>query len=517
MESVVVVWGAAGAAAVAGVVLLFLLWKVVSAVVLQPWAIKRAFERQGVKCLPYHLLLGNLREVSHLVEAARSSPLPLLPHNIGPRVLPHYYHWKKTYGDLFVFWLDFRAVLPIRNPEHIKEILANKFGHFQKNFRPEGRNLVGDSVVSLDGEEWAQHRRIVSPAFFVEKVKGMTPTMTACIAEMLDKWQSQLDGLGSKEIDVHEQFKVLTADIIAHTAFGSSYEEGKVVFKLQHEQQLLFVKVGLSIYIPGSRFLPTAHNRYTWKLQKEVKETITRIIKNRGDNYVGNDLLGTLMAANRKELLGSQKNLSLSMQDIVDECKTFFFAGHDTTATLLTWTTMLLAINPEWQERTREEVLLVCGKESPSYDSLQSLKIVGMVLNEVLRLYPPGALLLRQAAKEITVGSMRVPAKTMLLMPIIDLHCDPLLWGPDALEFNPQRFSGGIASACKTPLAFFPFSMGPRICLGQNFALLEGRAILAMMLQRFRFTLSPGYKHCPISIITLQPQHGMQVIFEKLE
>lgn len=141
---------------------------------------------------------------------------------------------------------------------------------------------------------------------------------------------------------------------------------------------------------------------------------------------------------------------------------------------------------------------------------------VGMVLNEALRLYPPGVALLRQASKDVMLGSIRVPAKTMILMPIIDLHCDPLMWGPDALEFNPERFSGGITNACKTPLAFFPFSMGPRICLGQNFALLEARAILAMMLQRFRFSLSLGYKHCPISMVTLQPQHGMQIIFEKL-
>ncbi|KAI5057311.1 hypothetical protein GOP47_0027326 [Adiantum capillus-veneris] len=503
---------------VLGGTLLYLLWKVVRAVVLEPWAIRRVFEKQGVKCLPYHVVLGNLREVSRLVEAARASPLPLEPHWIGARLLPHYYHWKKTYGDLFVFWLGYRAVLPIRNIELVKEILSNKFGHFQKlSMRPEARNLVGESVASLEGEQWAQHRRIVGSAFVAEKLKGMTSTMISCIFKMLDNWESEVGSLGCKEIDVHQQFKVLTADIIAHTAFGSSYEEGKLVFKLQQEQQLLLSKLARSIYIPGSRYLPTAHNRYACRLNSQIEATISQIITSRGSSYVGNDLLGILMAANRKELQGSQKNLSLSMREIVDECKTFFFAGHETTATLLTWTTMLLASNPEWQEKTREEVLLVCGREAPTHQSLHNLKIVGMVLHEALRLYPPGVILLRQASKEIKLGSITVPRKTILLMLLIDIHCDPQLWGPDALIFNPQRFAGGISTACKTPLAFFPFSMGPRICLGQNFALLEARAILAMMLQRFRFSLSPGYKHSPVSVITVQPQHGMQIIFEKLE
>ncbi|KAI5059174.1 hypothetical protein GOP47_0025493 [Adiantum capillus-veneris] len=173
------------------------------------------------------------------------------------------------------------------------------------------------------------------------------------------------------------------------------------------------------------------------------------------------------MAANRQELSGSQRNLSLSMEDIVNECKTFFFAGHETTATLMTWTIMLLAINPEWQEKTREEVLLVCGRESPTHDSLQNLKIVGMVLNEALRLYPPIPVLAREASKTLQVGGLSIPSKTFVFLPT-------------------------------------------------SFALMEARAILAMMLQRFRFSLSPGYKHCPTLFITLQPQHGMQIIFEKL-
>ncbi|KAI5057756.1 hypothetical protein GOP47_0027771 [Adiantum capillus-veneris] len=492
--------------------------QVLRLVLWDPWTIKKSFEKQGVKCLPYTPLLGNLREISRVSEEARGISLPLLPHKSILRIAPHLELWKRTYGDVFVFWLGFKAVLPVSDPEHVKEILSNKFGHFKKlTLRPDAKDLGGEAVGNLEGERWAQHRRIVSPAFFVEKLKLMTPTMIACIQATLDKWESELDGHATKEIDVHEEFKVLTADIIAHTAFGSSYKEGMQVFKLQQKQQVIVAKRLRSIYIPGLRYLPTPSNRYAWRLNKEILSNLEHVIKSRESDHSADDLLGILMAANRKELSGTQKKLSLTMKEIVDECKTFFFAGHETTASLMTWATMLLAINPEWQERAREEVLCVLNKEPLTYNLLHSLKIVGMVLNESLRLYPPGSLIIRETKKKMILGSLSIPANTLLMIPIISLQCDPKYWGKDASDFNPQRFVDGVGSACETPSAFLPFSMGPRNCLGQNFAMVEARAILAMMLERFRFSLSPGYSHCPTTILTLQPQHGMQIIFEKLK
>ena len=126
-----------------------------------------------------------------------------------------------------------------------------------------------------------------------------------------------------------------------------------------------------------SRFLPTSHNRRLWRLQKEIQTKLREIIRNHGDET--NDLLGILLAANRKELSGSQTNLSLTIQEIVDTCKMFYLAGYETTATLLTWITMLLAVNPEWQERTREEAIQACSSESSSYESFHKLKLVSSV------------------------------------------------------------------------------------------------------------------------------------------
>ncbi|KAI5054706.1 hypothetical protein GOP47_0029851 [Adiantum capillus-veneris] len=506
---------------VATVILLvggLLLWKAFRAVLLAPWLISRALKKQGVQCMPYQLSLGTLRVVE-FSPTTRSSSLALRPpHTVTPLIAPHYYEWKNLYGDLFVFWVGYRAVLPITNPEQMKEILYNKSGHFEKpTLRADAGDLMGQSVSSLKGERWALHRRIVSPAFFYEKLKGMTPAIIACTESILDKWQSELESQAGKEVDVYEDFKMLTSDIIAHCAFGSSYEEGRQVFKLQQEQQNVVLGVLQSIYIPGVRHLPTSRNQYARQLKKRIEASVHDIIMRRGKDYSGNDLLGILMDANREEHRGSQKNSTLTLQEIVDECKTFFFAGQETTATLLTWAFLLLARHPYWQEKAREEVLHVCGKEPPAHDSVHSLKLAGMILNEALRLYPPVPYITREATKKTMLGSICVPAKTMFLLPIIDFQYDQAWWGDDAQYFNPERFADGMRSACKTPVAFCPFSVGPRNCLGQNFAMLEARVILSMMLQRFTFTLSPGYIHCPVASITLRPQHGMQIIFKKLE
>lgn len=139
-----------------------------------------------------------------------------------------------------------------------------------------------------------------------------------------------------------------------------------------------------------------------------------------------------------------------------------------------------------------------------------------MILNEVLRLYPPATIFNRIIHKETKLGEMTLPPGVHLLMPIILLHYDQDLWGQDVKDFNPNRFSQGIAKATNNQLCFFPFSWGPRICIGNNFALMEAKMALAMILRRFSFELSPSYTHAPSYVLTLQPQHGVHLMFTTL-
>jgi cytochrome P450 len=490
-----------------------------------PYAHQKAYAGQGIRGRPYRILFGSVPEYTKLLRESHAQPIQNISHDIVPRMMPHFLKWRQIYGDTFLYWYGIQSMLYISEPELIKEVLSNKSGHYEKPIPPPLiLFLLGRGLVLIDGLTWVKHRKIVSHVFEVDKLKTMVKKMAACTSSMLENWQelvAQADSHG-KEIDVHVEFSTLTSEIISHAVFGSSYNEGKKVFELQRELQQMVAKVDLSIFIPGIQYIPTKKNRYAWKIDRRLKEILHSIIQARletktttgTDVGYGNDLLGIMLAANQKELGGSQRNLS--MNEIMDECKTFFFGGQESTANLLTWAVFLLAINPEWQEVLRKEVLSFCGTHIPDANMLSRMKSMTMVLNETLRLYPPATMIIRHACKEMKLGQFSLPKGASLTLPILAMQHDEKLWGPDAKLFNPERFAEGTSRAAIHPNAFIPFSLGPRNCVGQNFSMLEAKTVLAMILQRFSFSLSPLYKHSPNYIITLEPKNGMQIIFKNI-
>jgi len=351
----------------------------------------------------------------------------------------------------------------------------------------------------------------------------MLPAFSACCSELIGRWEDSVTAsVGEIELDVWSEFQNLSGDVISRAAFGVSNQEARRIFLLQTEQAERLVQSFRTSYIPGYNLLPTENNRRMRAIDREVKAILRGIIEKRqmhvkNGGTSNDDLLGLLLESNMDYSDANGKtDKGMTVEDVIGECKLFYFAGMETTAVLLTWTVVLLSMHPEWQDRAREEVLQTFGKNKPDLNGLNRLKVVMMVCNEVLRLYPPVLNINRRTYKKIELGGITYPPNVMLLLQIMFIHRDPAIWGDDSGEFNPGRFADGVSKASTDPGAFFAFSSGPRNCIGQNFALLEAKVAISMILQHFAFELSPTYVHAPYTVLTLHPQHGVPVRLHRL-
>ncbi|KAL2925694.1 Cytokinin hydroxylase [Bienertia sinuspersici] len=425
-------------------------------------------EKQGVRGPKPRLLVGNLLEMASLVSSSTSKDMPTISHDIE------------------------------KDPKMIKELLTKYNPLSGKSWLQQqgSKNFIGGGLLMANGDAWHHQRHIVSPAFMNNKLKSYAGYVVECTKNMLQLLGTTLES-GKNEVEIGELMTNLTADIISRIEFGSNFEKGRKIFHLLNLLQKRCAQASKHLCLPGSRFFPSKYNKDIKALKSEVEGLLMEIIESRkaciemgrSDSY-GNDLLGILMnEMQKKKTVG----FSLNLQLIMDECKTFFFTGHETTALLLTWTIMLLASNPEWQEKLRDEVTQVCNGATPCIDHLPKLRLLGMIINESLRLYPPATLLPRMVFEDIQLGDLLIPKDYRFGFQYSPFITIKELWGSDVNEFNPERFANKSFSSSR----FFPFGGGPRNCIGQSFAIMEAKIILAMLVSQFRFTISSSYRHSP--------------------
>ncbi|CAN4103189.1 unnamed protein product [Withania somnifera] len=454
-------------------ILLLYTWKVLNWAWFRPKKLEKYLRQSGLNGNPYKLLYGDLKELKKVsLKPSKSS----------------------------FMWLGPYPVVLITDPEHVKEIFKKNYVYVKQTHPNPLTKLLAQGLVSIEGDKWAKHRKIINPAFHVEKLKHMLPAFYVSCSDMLSKWEEIVPKGTSSEIDVWPDLQIMTSEVISRTAFGSSYEEGRTVFELQKEQAEYVIEKGQSIYIPGSRRI----------IDKRLRAM-------EGGETSKDDLLGILLESNLKEIeLHGRKDFGMTISEVVNECKLFYFAGQETTSVLLVWTMILLCLHPEWQVHAREEVLHAFGNDKPNLEGLSRLKIVTMILYETLRLFPPLPVFGRRTEEEVKLGELNLPAGLLLIIPTILVHYDKEIWGKDAKEFKPERFSEGVSKATKGQFSYIPFGGGPRTCIGQNFAMLEAEMAITMILQRFSFELSPSYAHAPFAVVTIHPQYGAPLLMRKL-
>ncbi|KAF3339940.1 Cytochrome P450 72A15 [Carex littledalei] len=350
----------------------------------RPRRLERVLREQGLRGTVYRPLVGDFKENTQLNKEACAKPMPL-SHDIIPRVEPLLHRSMKEFGKQSFTWFGSLPRVTIRDPELVREILSSKFGHFEtQKIGRLGRLLADGGLIMYDGEKWAKHRRILNPAFHVEKLKRMLPAFATCCDELVDRWENSVGPDGSFELDVWPEMKILTGDVISRAAFGSSYQEGRRIFELQSELAERFTKTIPTSFLPFSWYLPTENNRRMKQMSREVHTLLKGIIAKRekaiqNGETTKDDLLGLLLESNMREMGQNGKSdssLGMTTNEVIEECKVFYIAGKGTTSVLLTWTMVVLSMHPEWQEKVREEVLQHFGRKTPDYDGLSRLKIV---------------------------------------------------------------------------------------------------------------------------------------------
>ncbi|KAJ4812729.1 hypothetical protein LUZ62_025295 [Rhynchospora pubera] len=495
------------------------IWVTISCYIITPFCIRRFMARQGVYGPKPRFLVGNLKDIAKLVKISTSTDMPSISHDIVGRLMPHLLLWRKLYGKRFIYWYGSEPRLCLTETDMIKELLSSKFvqNTGKSWLQQEGtRHFIGRGLLMANGASWSHQRHIVAPAFMADKLKGHVGYMVECTKKMVRSLHDVIGSSTRTEVEIGSYLTMLTADIIARTEFDTSYETGRRIFHLLDKLQILTAQSSRYLWIPGSRFFPSKFRREIKSLKEEVERLLMAIIETKKEgaefgrmSSYGKGLLGMLLAEMQKK----KEGFSYDLEMIMDECKTFFFAGHDTSALLLTWTVMLLATNTEWQEKARAEVMEVCGDGVPTADHLPKLTVLQMIINESLRLYPPASLLPRMAFQDFKLGDLHIPKGLSIWIPVLAIHHDKSLWGNDANEFNPDRFSGRSFALTRN---FLPFASGPRNCVGQAYALMEAKIILAMLLSSFSFTISEKYQHAPVNVLTLKPKHGVQIYLKPL-
>jgi cytochrome P450 len=409
-------------------------------------------------------------------------------------------------GDVYGLHFGPFPVFLFNKPEHVHSILVEHAYDFDKGlaihnvFRP----VIGDGIFSSEGDFHRHQRKLMAPPF--------QPRYIASYADIMGQYgeQIQQSWTDGAVIDVNRQMTNVTMSIIGKALFDADVFTETDELGAAMTVTLEYVANALSTLLPPPYSWPLPRNRRTHKAEQVVRNRIQRFIDERRNSPIErNDFLSILLQAKDED------GKPMSDEQVMAECATLFGAGHETTATALSWTWYLLCQHPESYQKVQQEVDSVLQGRTPTYDDLARLPYCLQVFKEAMRLYPPAYAFSRRALRDVEIDGYRVPKGRVVLLAPYTLHRREEYF-PDPEKFDPERFTPEREKRLPR-YAYLPFGAGPRICIGMYFAMMEGHLLLATIAQRVSFSLIPGQtiEPDPVHHLALRPVGAVNVAVKK--
>lgn len=404
-------------------------------------------------------------------------------------------HWRIGPQDIYLF----------SHPDLIRDVLVTNQKNFHKSRGLErARRLLGNGLLTSEGDFHLRQRRLAQPAFHRQRIASYAGTMIDYAERTSSRWN---DGAS---VDMHTEMMRLTLGIVSRTLFDADVDDEAAeigaalttAFESFNLAMLPFTELLDRLPLPAVRRFNAARDT--------LDRTIYRMIEERRKSGEDRgDLLSMLLLATDTEGDGSGMNDS----QLRDEALTIFLAGHETTANALTWTWYLLSQNPEAEKKLHAEIDQVIGDRAPRYEDFPSLTYTRMVLAESMRLYPPAWAIGRRALEPFEVRGFTIPRRAVVLMSQYIVHRLSEYF-PDPERFDPERWTSE-AIASRPKFSYFPFGGGSRVCIGEQFAWMEGVLLVAALSRKWRMQLGPGHPVEVQPLITLRPKHGMRMTIQK--
>ncbi|HTB13274.1 MAG TPA: cytochrome P450 [Bryobacteraceae bacterium] len=407
----------------------------------------------------------------------------------------------RDYGDLVHYRLGPQDVYLVSNPDWIKDILVTHQTNFTKSrFLERAKVLLGEGLLTSEGEFHRRQRRLVQPAFHRDRLIGYASAMVEYTARTREEWS---DGA---QLDMSREMMRLTLSVVAKTLFSADVTTEADNIGAALTQVMILFDMVLMPFSEWIEKLPLPSIRRFERARDFLDKTIYGIIaERRASKEDKGDLLSMLLLAQDED-----GGAGMSDKQIRDEALTLFLAGHETTANALMWSWYLLSQNPDAAAKFYEEVDRALDGRLPTFDDLPRLKFTEGVFAEAMRLYPPAWVIGRRAKTDYSIAGFSIPARSIFMMSPYVVHRDPR-WFPEPNQFNPERWS---QPDDRPKFSYLPFGGGTRVCIGERFAWMEGILLLAAVAQKWRFKLVPGHPVQTAALITLRAKHGMKMIAE---